>query len=100
MLNQNIQNIEKVSNEVLYKNGFNYKSKACVDRQSFPVRVYDGVTLDSGIYDAIIINLGSGTGDNWWCVVYPPLCFTGESTGYIYKSKIYQIINAFFKRNI
>ncbi|MCM1043696.1 MAG: stage II sporulation protein R, partial [Corallococcus sp.] len=54
------------------------------------------LTLQSGVYDALILNLGSGKGGNWWCVVYPPLCFVGgEGNGtsnVYYRSKIYEII--------
>lgn len=65
----------------LYENGFNYKSNIKVKKENFPTRVYDDLVLEAGTYDAVIINLGSGSGDNWWCVVYPPLCFTeGEVT--------------------
>ena len=55
----------------------------------------DGVTLEAGVYDALILELGSGKGDNWWCVVYPPLCFTGANN-VVYKSKIAEIIKKFF----
>ena len=53
--------------------------------------------VEKGFYDALIINLGSGEGDNWWCVVYPPLCFVGEGN-YVYRSKIKDVINDFFKK--
>ena len=47
----------------------------CVE--NFPTRVYGDYTLPAGEYSALIIRLGRGEGDNWWCVVYPPLCFAG-----------------------
>ena len=53
--------------------------------------------LESGYYDSLIIELGDGKGDNWWCVVYPPLCFVGDGSGYLYKSKILKIIQDFYK---
>lgn len=96
-LEKNLKNIEQVANSVLMDKGFNYVSNAKINTEAFPTRAYNDLTLDAGFYDALIINLGSGSGDNWWCVVYPPLCFTGEGTSYIYKSKIYEIINNFFK---
>lgn len=96
MLNENLTNIEKVANSVLAKNGFNYTSKARILEEEFPERKYQDLTLEEGIYKALIIELGSGTGNNWWCVVYPPLCFTGEGVNYVYKSKIYEIIKEFF----
>jgi stage II sporulation protein R len=91
--------IEAVADRVLGENGFSYKSAASVRREEFPTRSYDGFVLESGLYDALIIELGAGTGDNWWCVVYPPLCFINASpngTGEIrYRSKIIEIIERF-----
>lgn len=78
---------------------FSYRSKASVREEEFPTRVYEDLTLDAGYYDALILELGSGKGDNWWCVVYPPLCFTGGECGYVYKSKILEIIESFKKKN-
>lgn len=88
--------IEREADKVLKAKGFDYCSEAKINNELFPTRSYDNLTLESGYYDALIVNLGSGEGDNWWCVVYPPLCFTGEGNGYIYKSKIYEIIDKFF----
>jgi hypothetical protein len=48
------------------------------------------------VYDALILELGTGEGDNWWCVVYPPLCFGGGNCKIEYKSKISEIIKKFF----
>ncbi|MBO5713801.1 MAG: stage II sporulation protein R [Clostridia bacterium] len=90
--------IQTVCDKVLTDNGYEYKSKAKLNVEQFPTRVYGGLTLQQGYYDALIIELGSGSGDNWWCVVYPPLCFTGEGKNYVYKSKIKQIINDFYEK--
>ena len=88
--------IEKVCDRVLKANGFSYTSRASVRAEEFPTRVYGDLTLEKGVYDALIIELGSGTGDNWWCVVYPPLCFTSASADVEYRSAIYDIIHKFF----
>ena len=74
--------------------GFNYHSKVAVRNELFPTRVYGDFTLEEGFYDALIVELGEAKGDNWWCVVYPPLCFTGTEN-IKYKSKILEIINSF-----
>ena len=91
-----LSGIEEVADEVLAANGFAYKSTAKLTAEQFPDRTYGDVTLAEGVYDALIIELGSGKGDNWWCVVYPPLCFVGgENNGsdkIIYKSKLAEII--------
>ena len=88
--------IEKVAKETLLRRGFSYGARASVRTETFPVRVYDGYTLPAGEYSALFIELGSGKGDNWWCVVYPPLCFSSTSSkNVVYKSKILEIIRRF-----
>ena len=89
--------IESVCDRVLRENGFSYRSKASVRAEEFPTRIYGDLTLESGLYDALIIELGSGTGDNWWCVIYPPLCFTSGTADVQYRSAIWDIINKFKK---
>lgn len=74
-----LDDVEDVCDEVLRENGFNYTSNAKIDKEHFPTRTYDNVTLEEGMYDALIIELGSGKGDNWWCIVYPPLCFVNNN---------------------
>lgn len=96
MLDKNLEKITEISEQVLKENGFSYKVKASVKRENFPTRVYKDLCLESGFYDALIIEIGSAKGDNWWCVVYPPLCFTGEKGDSVYRSKILDIINDFF----
>lgn len=98
MLTERLSEIEKVADKVLYEQGFDYKSHAKINTEEFPTRNYGDFTLESGYYDALIIELGSGKGDNWWCVVYPPLCFTGTGTNYVYKSKILEIIKRFSEK--
>ncbi len=88
--------VEKVADGVLRANGYTYGAKASIRKENFPTRVYEEVTLEAGVYDALILELGTGTGDNWWCVVYPPLCFTGGNGNVVYKSKIAEVIQKFF----
>ena len=99
-VNDNLTNIENVANDMLADNGFEYASNAYISKEHFPTRVYGDVTLDADIYDAIIVELGSGEGNNWWCVVYPPLCFVNadevSTAGFKYKSKLKEIIDKFF----
>ena len=94
-INENKSHLEKVADEVLKEKGFDYNSKVVVRNELFPTRVYGNYTLEEGFYDALIVNLGKAQGDNWWCVVYPPLCFTGNQTQIKYKSKILEIIKEF-----
>lgn len=84
--------INRLIDGLLIENGFNYKSNIDIRKENFPTRIYEGVTLESGVYEAVIIELGRAEGQNWWCVVYPPLCFSGGDN-ITYKSKIFDIIN-------
>jgi len=95
-ISKNINNIECIANKVLAQNSFVYESKAYLNNEYFPTRSYDELVLEDGFYDALIIELGSGEGDNWWCVVYPPLCFLNSNANYIYKSRIQEIIKKYF----
>jgi len=98
VISQNFDLIESVANKILNENGFYYGCKAELNNEFFPTRVYDGLTLEEGYYDALILNLGSGEGDNWWCLVYPAFCFT-ESENFdniVYISKIWEIIKSVF----
>ena len=84
--------VKRLIDGFLIKKGFNYRSRVEIRNEKFPTRVYEDLTLEAGYYDALIIELGEGKGDNWWCVVYPPLCFTGGEN-VKYRSKIYELIN-------
>lgn len=90
--------IERVCDTTLRNNNFDYTSEAMITSEFFPSRTYDDLTLSDGYYDALIVNLGSGEGDNWWCVVYPPLCFVGSqgTQNIYYRSLLYEIIKKYF----
>ncbi len=90
--------IETVCKNALKARGYDYGAKASIRSENFPTRVYGELTLEAGVYDALIVELGTGTGDNWWCVIYPPLCFTAATTDVQYRSVLYDIINKFFNK--
>ncbi len=86
-----LKEVAAVANETLEAAGCFYGAAADIRTENFPTRVYDGCEFPAGEYRALILTLGEGAGDNWWCVVYPPLCFTSVSKP-VYKSKIVEII--------
>jgi len=97
VLEDNIMKLEHETDEVLKEKGFNYTSNIEINKELFPTRYYGEYLLPSDYYDAIIVELGSGSGDNWWCVVYPPLCFVeNDNQKVVYKSKLWEIIKQFF----
>lgn len=95
-VSQNFGLIENTANSVLAQNGFTYKSNAKLDNEYFPTRMYENIMLEEGYYDALILELGSGTGDNWWCIVFPAFCFTKpkKSDNVVYISRIWEIIKS------
>lgn len=88
--------IEGVADRVLEENDFTYKTHAKIDNEYFPTRTYEDVTLEEGNYDALILELGSGEGNNWWCIVFPAFCFTKtkNSDNIVYISRIWEIIKS------
>lgn len=92
------EKMSEICDEVLRKNGFNYSANVKINNEYFPTRTYSNTTLESGYYDAVIVELGSAEGDNWWCVMYPPLCFiTRENqTEITFKSKIVEWFKSLF----
>lgn len=66
--------IEVAAQEEVIRQGSTDTVKAELVRMYFTTRVYENVTLPAGYYDAVRVTIGEGTGQNWWCVLYPPLC--------------------------
>ena len=76
--------------DTLQAKGFFYSVNIKIANEYFPTRTYVNTTLESGYYDAVIVELGEAKGDNWWCGMYTPLCFVNknENVNQIkYKSK-------------
>lgn len=95
-IGENLSGASRVADETLKENGYFYGARASIRQEEFPTRVYGQATLAAGVYDALIVELGTGEGDNWWCVVYPPLCFGGGNCKVEYQSKIAEIVKRFF----
>ncbi|TDX48434.1 stage II sporulation protein R [Orenia marismortui] len=84
----------EVAEQVVKDKGFNYKVDINVGMRKFPTRTYGNITLPSGDYQAVNVVIGEGEGANWWCVLFPPLCFVDsveESSPEILKAKANQI---------
>ena len=71
--------IETAAQEEIYVQGYDYTVSARLEQTEFPTKLYDGFSLPSGEYLALRVVIGEGAGENWWCVVYPPLCMTAAT---------------------
>lgn len=72
---------EKIAQNVLKKHGVSYPVKVEFGQVPFPTKLYGNKVYPAGTYEALLITLGEGKGDNWWCVLFPPLCFVDMSSG-------------------
>lgn len=86
---------ERRVNEYLEKNNVPYRAKAEYGNTYFPTKTYGNLSLPKGKYKAVNIRLGNAKGENWWCVMFPPLCFTEGATG-----KIDEKGHTYLKKNL
>ena len=74
LLRESLPELEALAEETVRANGYDYAVTAELEDTSFPTKEYDGFALPAGEYLALRILIGEGAGQNWWCVVFPPLC--------------------------
>lgn len=75
----NIDKIEAIANNVLETNGSQDAAEALFGEESFPMREYDTFTMPAGVYDSLMIRIGTAQGRNWWCVAFPSLCIAATT---------------------
>lgn len=75
--------IETIARETIEENGKLYNVNAAFARTDFPTKTYGNLTLPAGTYQALNIVIGEGKGKNWWCVMFPPLCFIDIAHGVV-----------------
>lgn len=112
-LEENFGAMEAIADRILLENGFKYTSKAYLVKERFPEKSYGGVKFPEGIYTAVRLELGKGEGDNFWCVLFPPICLADSCTEdilkdyginefeeerYVIKFKLWEGIKSLFSR--
>ncbi|MFR5267029.1 stage II sporulation protein R [Clostridium sp.] len=83
ILKKEESNIIKIASEVIKNEGYNYDVKVTLGRTNFPEKTYGNITLPQGEYEAFRVLIGEAKGENWWCVMFPPLCFVDMTKGQI-----------------
>lgn len=78
-------NLKEISKNIIEKNGYNYDVKVNLEYSKFPAKQYSNIVLPAGEYKSLRIIIGEGEGRNWWCVMFPPLCFVDENNSVIDK---------------
>lgn len=96
-INDNLDNIENEVKNTLQRLNYTLPYRINFGLNYFPEKEYKGIKYSSGYYESLLITLGKGEGDNWWCVLFPPLCLieSEESTEVEYKSFIKEILDKY-----
>lgn len=79
----NIDTIQEIAQKTVYENGYNYSVKLNIGNFAFPTKTYGDISFPAGFYDALKIEIGNADGKNWWCVMFPPLCFVDVTSGVV-----------------
>ena len=83
IISDNLDNFRQVAQDTVYENGYNYDVNVEIGNFAFPTKNYGDISLPSGYYDALRISIGNADGRNWWCVMFPPLCFVDVTSGIV-----------------
>ncbi|MBV1820315.1 stage II sporulation protein R, partial [Bacteroidales bacterium MSK.15.36] len=75
IIEQNLNRIKNIAEDQIKKEGKDYKVEVSLGNDKFPTKTYGDLTLPAGEYEALKVIIGEGKGKNWWCVMFPPLCF-------------------------
>lgn len=83
IINNHLDSFNKIALNTLKENGYNYDVNIEIGNFNFPTKTYGDISFPAGNYDALKIEIGDAIGQNWWCVLFPPLCFVNSSTGIV-----------------
>lgn len=83
IVSNNLDNFKNIALNTIKENGYNYNVDIKLGNFYFPTKSYGDISFPSGYYDALKIEIGEAVGQNWWCVLFPPLCFVNSTTGIV-----------------
>ena len=75
IIKDNMEEMKYITERVIKEEGKDYEVNITLGEDNFPTRKYGNLVLPAGSYETLLISLGEGRGQNWWCVMFPPLCF-------------------------
>lgn len=83
MVNNHLDSFKEIALNTIKENGYNYDVNIEIGNFHFPTKSYGDISFPAGNYDALKIEIGDAIGQNWWCVLFPPLCFVNSSIGVV-----------------
>lgn len=87
LIRKHLPQIESLIEKQLEETGASETFQISIQQEYFPRRTYGDCTFPAGIYNAVVIALGEGCGQNWWCMIYPGLCFLDETYAVVSEEK-------------
>ena len=98
IIKNNLDSVENNIYTLLQKEKYPLNFNVNFGLNYFPKKEFKGIIYDEGYYESVVVTLGEGLGDNWWCVLFPPLCMieAEESTEVEYTTMVEEIINKYF----
>jgi stage II sporulation protein R len=81
MIHQNLPSFQQLAKSTIQQAGLSYPVKVTFGQVPFPTKLYGNQVYAAGKYEALLVTIGSGNGGNWWCVLFPPLCFVDMGKG-------------------
>ena len=88
VLEENIDYVNEIAKEVIEENNYTYEVNTMLSYENFPDKVYGDCVFPQGNYEAFRVIIGEGKGQNWWCVMFPSLCFVDESKNSVDSSSL------------
>ncbi len=82
-ITEHLEDFKNIALDTIHKNGYNYNVNISIGNFYFPTKSYGDISFPAGNYDAIKVEIGESIGQNWWCVLFPPLCFVNSSSGVV-----------------
>ncbi len=83
IVNSHKDDFYSIAKQTILNNGYNYDVNIEIGNFDFPTKNYGDISLPAGYYDALRVKIGEAKGENWWCVMFPPLCFVNISSGVV-----------------
>ena len=83
IVTENKDKFEEIAKSTIKEQGFSYDVKINIGNFEFPTKNYGDILLPAGYYDALRVEIGEAKGQNWWCVMFPPLCFVDVTSGVV-----------------
>lgn len=99
ILEENIDYVNEIAKDVIEENNYTYEVNTMLSYENFPDKVYGDCVFPQGNYEAFRVIIGEGKGQNWWCVMFPSLCFVDESKNSVDSSELKEEIENIEPKN-